>query len=364
LGETFASVPAMEYRKKLDGTREPTNDTAVYDVLHNKPNEDMAPFNFKEACMSAINLGGNSVSHKLVNKYGELVGLYPYEWQRVRIEKENNRLVYTIVDGIGQPKLNRSEVFHIPGPSLNGYIGLTPIEYIAGAISLGLSYEQFGRQFYKNGVNSSGAFSFAGELTEASFKRLKADLKTNYAGMVNAGVPMLLENGGKFEPFAMKPADAQLIENKRFQKEDIASVYRMHMLQDLTHATFSNIENLSLQFVIYTMLPHFKRAEDCINAQLLTFEQRKAGYYIEFNMSGLLRGDMKSRAEAYSTGRTAGYLSVNDIRKLENMSPIPNGDIYLQPLNYAEAGTIQKEDQTKAMTEAIYKMLENKGVEK
>lgn len=371
LGETLASMPVMEYRKKPDGSREPTNDTYVYDILHNRPNEDMAPFNFKEACMSAINLGGNSVSQKLVNKYGDLVGLYPYEWQRVNISRDQTtkKLLYSI--DANKLILKRSEVFHIPGPSLNGIIGLTPLEYIAGAISLGLSYEEFGRKFYRNGVNSSGAFSFPGELSDPSFQRLKTELKTNYAGATNIGVPMLLEGGGKFEPFAMKPVDAQLIENKRFQKEDIASIYRvpMHMIQDLTHATFSNIENLSLQFVVYTMLPHFKRWEENINAQLLTPGQRQAGYYLEFKIDGLLRGDIKSRYEAYAQGRLNSFLSINDIRRLENMNAVEGGDSYIQPLSYInvdladdyyKSKMINQQDKTKAMEEAIYKMIQQK----
>jgi len=366
LSETLASTPIMEYRKKQDGTRDPTNDTPAYDILHNRPNQDMAPFNFKEACMGAINLGGNSVSHKLVNKFGELVGLYPYEWQHVDIKKEE-RLVYTILDGRGQPKLQRNEVFHIPGPSLNGLIGLTPLEYIAGAVSLGLSYEDFGRKFYRNGVNSSGAFSFPNELTDPAFQRLKTELKTNYAGAVNIGVPMLLEMGGKFEPFAMKPADAQLIENKHFQIEDICRFYRVpqHLVQMLTESTNNNIEHQSLEFVMYTMLPHFKRWEENINAQLLTSDERRAGYFMEFNIGGLLRGDQKSRADAYAAGRQWGWLSVNDIRRLENMSPISNGNIYLTPSNMYEAGKEpsqqQQQDKTKALAEEIFKMIQEKG---
>jgi HK97 family phage portal protein len=156
----------------------------------------------------------------------------------------------------------------------------------------------------------------------------------------------------------MKPADAQLIESKRFQIEDIARIYRvpLHLIQDLTRSTNNNIEHQSLEFVMYTMLPHFLRWEENINMQLLTPSERKQGYYVEFVIDNLLRGDSKSRAESYRIGRDAGYLSVNEIRKMENMNPIENGDIYLQPMNYVEAGT-QQESQFEKVEE-----VENKKV--
>ena len=366
LGETFASMPAMEYRKNANGDRETTRDTAAFEILHNAPNEEMAPFSFKETCMMNLNLGGNGVCEKLVNRFGDLVGLYPYKWQMVGIErdKETGKLVYRVSDGSSQKILKREQVFHVPGLSFDGIIGLSPIEYAASAIRLGINYEKFGINFYKNGTNSSGAFTFPNQLTDEAFQRLKKDLKDNYAGLRNTGTPMLLEAGGEFKQFAMKPADAQLIENKRFQVEDIARMYRvpLHLIGDLTRSTNNNIEHQSLEFVMYTMLPWFKRWEENINMQLLTPMERRAGYYIEFKIDSLLRGDAKSRAEAYAAGRQWGWLSVNDIRKLENMPAIPNGDIYLQPSNMIEAGKeVQGSDKVKAMAEEIYKMIIEKG---
>jgi HK97 family phage portal protein len=364
LAETHASVPALLYMKREDGERESRNDLAVYDILHNKPNDEMSPFNFKEACMMALNLGGNAVCERLVNRRGELVGLYPYQWQQVRIvrDPETQRLKYEI-SGTGSKVLNRSQVFHIPGPSLDGVIGMSPIEYASSAIRLGQSYEKFGVNLYQNSAMSSGAFKFPHTLSDEGFQRLKKELKENYAGLKNAGVPILLEQGGEFQPFTMKPADAQLIENKKFQIEDIARIYRvpLHLIQNLDRATNNNIEHQSLEFVMYTMLPWFKRWEENINMQLLTQAQRRAGYYVEFKLDGLLRGDAASRARAYALGRQWGWLSVNDIRRLENLPRIENGDIYLQPTNMTEAGHAVNDSQIKAMTETIYQMITERG---
>jgi HK97 family phage portal protein len=310
--------------------------------------------------MTALNLGGNAVCQKLVNKKGELVGLYPYNYNRVNIRRDETtkKLVYKV----DNKDLKREEVLHIPGISLDGIIGLSPIEYAASAIRLGLSYEQFGVNFYKNGANSTGAFKHPGTLEETAYNRLKSDLKTTYTGLKNTGTPMILEDGLEFQQFQINPVDAQLLESKAFQVEDICRIYRvpMHLVQDLSHATFSNIEQQSLEFIMYTMLPWFKRWEDNINMQLLTPKQRKDGYYIEFKTDALLRGDTQARAVYYAQGRQWGWLSVNDIRRLENMPKIANGDVYLQPLNMGEAGNITAQNQLKAMTEAIYNMIANK----
>lgn len=364
LAETFACMPAMLYRKDQNGEREAVNDLAIYDILHYKPNEEMSPFNFKEACMTSQNLGGNSVCERLVNGKGQLVGLYPYQHMSVDISRNpnNKKLLYTIRDGIYKKELTRDQVFHVPNLSLDGIVGLSPIAYASSAIRLGMSYEQFGVNFYKNGANPSGSFDVPGELGEEAFNRLKKELKHNYSGLKRTGTPMLLEGGMKFTPHTINPVDAQLLESKSFQAEDICRIYRVpqHLIQLLGHSTNNNIEHQSLEFVMYTMLPIFKRWEENINMQLLTDKQRTAGYYVEFKIEALLRGDAVSRSTAYAQGRQWGWLSVNDIRKLENMSAIPNGDIYTQPLNMGEAGKIKHADQTKAMADTIYKMISEK----
>lgn len=367
LSETLAAMPIMLYRKKPDGDRESRNDLAIYDILHNRPNEEMSPFNFKEACMIALNTGGNAVCERLVNGYGDLVGLYPYKWSMVRIDRnrETGRLIYEIRDGTKIKTLTRDQVFHVSGLSFDGVIGLSPIEYAASAIRLGLSYEQFGVNFYRNGANSSGAFSHPMALSDQAYNRLKADLTSNYTGLINTGKPMILEEGMDFKPFTIKPVDAELLGNKKFQTEDIARIYRvpLHLIQNLDKATNNNIEHQSLEFQIFTMLPWAQRWEQAVNSQLLTPQQRKAGYYVELNMNSMLRGDLKSRYEAYATGIQWGILSINDCLRLENMNAIPEGDRRIQPLNMinitkADDYYTKQSDQAKAMAEQLQIMLE------
>jgi len=215
---------------------------------------------------------------------------------------------------------------------------------------------------FRNAAIPSGGFSTDGTLNESSFQRLKKEINENYTGMKNTGKPMLLEGGLKFIPFTVKPIDAQLIENKKFQIEDIARIYRvpLHLIQNLDRATNNNIEHQSLEFIMYTMLPWFKRWEENINMQLLTPAERRAGYYVEFDLRGLLRGDQLSRSRAYAVGRQWGWLSVNDIRKLENMPPIENGDIYLEPQNMREAGS-EAEQKIENIAKELYKMIKEGG---
>jgi HK97 family phage portal protein len=361
LAETFASVPIFEYKKQDEGDRLKTDDTGLYDLLHNAPNDEMSAYNAKEMAMYQINLGGNVVFSRKKNRFGEITELYPHEWKCVDIDRDLQckKLTYTIQNELKQR--TRSEVFHVAGPSLNGVIGMSPIEYAAAAVRLGLSYEKFATNYYKNGAFPTGFFEHPGSLNDTAYERLKQSLKKEWAGMQNIGNPMLLEDNLKFTPSPMKLADAELLASKKFQVEDICRIYRvpLHLVQNLDKATNNNIEHQSLEFVMYTMLPHFKRWEDAINTQLLTKAQRKEGYYFEFNISSLLRGDQKSMAEAFAIGRQWGWLSVNDIRRLMNMNRIENGDVYLQPMNMIEAGT-KVEDHKKEIIDSIYKLLESK----
>jgi HK97 family phage portal protein len=223
---------------------------------------------------------------------------------------------------------------------MNGITGMSILEYATSAIRLGVTYENFGQKYFENGAFPSGTFEHPGHLRDEAYERLKKDLKERYQSMAAKGEPILAEDGLKFVPFQLKMVDAELLSSKKLQIEDICRYCRvpLHLVQYLDKATNNNIEHQSLEFVMYTMLPHFKRAEECINAQLLTPNQRKDGFYFEFNINALLRGDAKSMAEAFAAGRNGGWLSVNDIRRMLNLNSIPNGDIYLQPMNMLEAG--------------------------
>ncbi len=362
--ETFASVPAMLYKKTDDG-RESITDHTLYTVLHDRPNADMSPFNFKETLMTNFDTNGNTVSEILRNSKGVIVGLFPQSYKNVeiKINQDAKRLEYIIGQGTNQKTFSKKDIFHVPNMSFDGLIGLSPIAYAAGSIKLGLSYEQYGVNFYKNAALSGGVLQHPTALSEPAFERLRESFAKSYQGLVNAGKPIILEGGATFASLTINPIDAELLMSKYFQIEDICRIYRVppHLVQDLRKSTNNNIEQQSLEFVMYTMLPIYKRFEDNINMQLLTPKERASGLFVEFKIDGLLRGDSKSRADAYAVGRQWGWLSVNDIRRLENMLLIPNGNIYMQPLNYGEAGNIDQQlTAQNKLAEDILKMMDER----
>ncbi|MEH7503280.1 phage portal protein [Neobacillus drentensis] len=360
LAETLASCPVFLYEKDENGNRKQVSSNAS-ELLRYAPNPDMTPVQFKESGATNINLGGNFFAQKVKNGLGDVIQLRPVPWNvvSVKFNATTNRLEYD-VDG---KTMTRDDILHIPGLTFDGYIGVTPITYAQNALNTGKNQDEFTNNFYNNSVQTSGAFEYPDELSDPAFKRLKEDIKTNYRGLKNSGTPLILEGGGKYREFTMKLSDAQFIESKRFSVEDICRLFRvpLHLVQDLSRSTNNNIEHQSLEFVMYTMLPWFKRWEENFNLQLLTTEDKKQGRYFEFKIDALLRGDAKTRAESYAIGRQWGWLSVNDIRRMENMNPIPNGDIYLQPSNMYEAG---KQPQVKAqaqLVEEIYNMIKERG---
>lgn len=342
LSETFASVTINEFKKdKKSGDREKTDETGLYPILRFAPNDETSRYNFQECLLTQINFGGNFLAERIMNGR-KIAGLSQIPWQYYDIYRDNEdkKLKYRIIGNENNTVLERNQVLHIPGPSTNGIVGMSLLTYAASTIQLGQTYEKFGQNFFKNGALTSGIFETEGTLKDEAFNRLKKDLKKNYQGLVNAGVPMIAEDGLKYRPLNINPVDAELLTSKRFQIEDICRFFRVppHLVQHLEKATFNNVEHLSLEFVMYTMLPHFRRVEDNINCQLLTPQQRAEGYFFEYNMASLLRGDQKTMAESFAKGIQWGWLSVNDVRRMLNLNQVEGGDEYLRPLNMVPIG--------------------------
>ncbi len=296
--------------------------------------------------MYQINLGGNFVAERIMN--GRKIAGFaqiPYEKYDIIKDPDDFKLKYRLRGGDGTKVLNRDQVLHVPGPSTNGLVGMSLLSFGASTINLGKTYDTFGQKFYQNGATPSGIFEIEKFLKDEAYNRLKQDLGSKHTGLMNAGSPMLLEDGLTYKPLTINPIDAELLSSRKFQVEDICRFFRVqpHMVQHLEKATNNNIEQQSLEFVMYTMLPHFKRVENNINTQLLTPRQRADGYFLEYNMASLLRGDQKAMSLGFSKGIQWGWYSVNDVRRILNLNSVDNGDTHLQPLNMAPLGTTPEE---------------------
>ena len=227
--------------------------------------------------------------------------------------------------------LDPSEVLHIPGLGFDGLVGYSPIAMAKNAIGMAIACEEYGAKFFANGAAPGGVLEHPGTIKDP--QRVRESWQSTFGGSGNANKIAVLEEGMKYTPIGISPEQAQFLETRKFQINEIARIFRVppHMVGDLEKSSFSNIEQQSLEFVKYTLDPWVIRWEQSIQRSLLSKDE-KAVYFVKFNLEGLLRGDYQSRMNGYAIGRQNGWMSANDIRELENLDRIPaedGGDLYL-----------------------------------
>lgn len=341
IAESIASLPLHVYR--MEGARrQKITDSPEYRLLHDEPNEIMTSFVLRETMSAHVLLWGNAYALILRNGGGQPVSLLPIHPRGVSVRKQpNGQLAYTFtLDGKAY-SVNQADMLHVPGLSFDGFTGMSPIRYAAESIGLALAAEEYGARFFGNGSVPQGIITVPGRLSTQQLTGLRESWAANYGGLNNSNKTAVLFDNAKFERISMPPEEAQFIETRKYQVSDIARWYRVppHMIGDLERATFSNIEHQALEFVQHTLRPWLVRFEQEINRKLFPSSSsgQPSGVYVEFNVDGLLRGDIKARGDYYIRGRQWGWLSANDIRAKENMDPIEGGDTYLTPLNMVDA---------------------------
>ena len=341
ISESIASLPLHVYERGDQRRRVVTGPATR--LLHDEPNPLMSSFTFRETLAANVLLHGNGFAAIIRNGGGDAIELLPVPSPSVTVRRASAQLVYDVrLDGVQSFTVGQADMLHVPGLSFDGLLGLSPIRYAAQSIGLGLAAEQYGAAFFGNGSTPSGYISLPGKLSKDQASAMRDAWFSVYGGVKNAGKTAVLFEGGKFERISIPPNEAQFIETRKFQISDIARWYRVppHMIGDLERATFSNIEHQQLEFVMHTLRPWLVRIEHELNRKLFpsSMDGTPGGMLCEFNVDGLLRGDVKSRGDYYVRGRQWGWLSVNDIRRLENMEPLDEGDVYLQPMNMVAAG--------------------------
>jgi HK97 family phage portal protein len=343
LSETVASLPLPLYRRVGDRGRERAIDHPLYTLLHDAPNPEMTSFELRETLMGHLALWGNSYCDIETDGAGRVTALWPLRPDKmaVRRDKGTGLIVYeyTLPGTMQKVQLAADRILHLRGLSVNGLVGLPPIAMARQSIGLAIATEEFGARFFSNNAQPGVVLEHPGKLGEEAYTRLRESWSETHSGLSNAHRVAILEEGMKLDKIGIPPNDAQFLETRKFQAVEIARIFRVppHLIGDLDRATFSNIEQQSLEFVIHTIRPWLVRIEQAITRSLLMPSERRT-YFAEFLVDGLLRGDTTSRYQAYAIGRQWGWLSINDVRERENMNPVAGGDAYLEPLNMTEAG--------------------------
>ena len=291
------------------------------------PNSEMTSFVLRETLLAHLLLWGNAYCQIIRSGRSQILGLYPLLPDRMEIDRDSaGALTYTYSTSGGQTvRLRPEDVLHIPGLGFDGIMGYSPIALEKNAIGLGLAAEEYGSKFFSNGARPSGILTHPNTVKDP--KKLRDSWNAAYGGSNNSGRVAVLEENMSYTPISMPNSEAQFLETRKFQVSEICRIYRVppHMVGDLEHATFSNIEHQSISFAVHTIRPWVVRLEQAMNRALFS-DKEKGVYYVRFNMDGLMRGDYKSRMEGYAIGRQNGWMSANDIRELENMNPIPDAD--------------------------------------
>jgi len=341
LAESIASLPLHFYQYNDAGGKEKAVNHPLYWLLHDEPNPEMSSFSFRETLMTHLLLWGNAYAQIIRNGRGEVIALYPLMPDRMTVDRDARGRIYyeytrsdSDANTLGKKStviLSPEDVFHIPGLGFDGLVGYSPIAMAKQAIGMGLACDEYGAAFYQNGAQPGGVLEHPNVVKDP--KRVRESWNAIYQGSRNAHRIAVLEEGMTYKPITISPEQAQFLETRKFQIDEIARIFRVppHMIGDLEKSSFSNIEQQSLEFVKYTLAPWISRWEQAIQRSLLLMSERTR-YFARFNVEGLLRGDYQSRMNGYAVARQNGWMSANDIRELESLDMIPDeqgGNLYL-----------------------------------
>ena len=343
LSESLASLPLVIYQRRADGGKEKVTDHWLYRLLAKRPNRFQNPFEWREMLQGHLALRGNAYNQIITNAKGEVVELMPLHPDRIRLELlPSGEYRYRFTDRFGTESiLPRGEVWHLRGLSSDGLMGMSPIELARENLGMALAAQDYGARFFANDAKPTGGWiEFPGSFKDSEAKKVFRESYQQAQSGANRGKVLVLENGMKFHEVGVTNKDAQFLELRKFQITDVARLFRVppHMIGDLDRATFSNIEQQSLEFVMHTMTPWAERWEASIESELLL---EGDDIEVEFDFANLMRGDAASRASYYQSGIQNGWLTRNEARIAENLNPLEGLDEPLRPLNMVEESTAE-----------------------
>lgn len=350
ISDQVGALPLPVYKRLSPRGKERAPAHPLYTLLHDQPNGEMGAMAFRSAMQRHVLISGNAYAEIERTNAGRasgggIIALHGIHPSRVtpKRDKATKALVYEVRNATRGPStIAAQDMFHVRGPSDDGIVGMSVLQFARHSLGLGIAAEQQAGKMFSNGVMPSGVLMHPGTISEEAADRLK---KQKADSARDRGV-MLLEEGMGWEQTSLNPDDAQWLETRKFQVSEVARWLNLppHKLGDMEHATFSNIEHQALEFVIDCLLPWLVRWEEEIHLKLFAPQDRRV-HYAKHVVAGLLRGDIKTRYMAYQLGKRGGWLSANDIRELEDMNDLPGdqGNIYEVPLNVQSAADVGKD---------------------
>lgn len=333
LSQSVAQVPAILYRRTKEGGAEPATDHPLYNLIQNLSSAEMTAQERCELDMNHLLLRG-SAFRQVVRSGGQVKEINPLHPDYMRMYRApDGSLAYDYHPPIGQKQtFSADQVWRTIGMSFNGIQGVSPILYARESIGLAMATEEHGAKLFSNGAQLATALEHPGNMSADAQKRLKDSIDRNYSGSQNAHKTIVLEEGMKVAKLAMSSVETQFIESRKFQLEEICRIFRVppHKIQELSRATFNNIEHLSMDFVNTSLMPWFVRFEQTMARDLLLPNERNK-FFFRFDADSLQRGDAAGRANVYASGIANTWLSPNEARRRENYNPRPGGDVYENP---------------------------------
>lgn len=333
LSGAVASLPLKVYKDTTEG-RQPATNHRAYRLLHQQPNPRMTPFVFKELIMGGLLLNGNFFAYIDRDQAGQPVALWPLDPLRVTVDVDQatGAITYKVRTALkGEQILAPDNVFHVLGLTLDGIQGVSPITLARESLGSAISELRHGASFFKNGASVGGVLQHPGNLGEKAARTLRESWRDKYSGSDNAGKVAILEEGMEFKPVALSNKDSQWIESRQVSVLDMARIFGIPpaLLGHLEKASYSSQEAQNLEFLTHSLRPWLTRIEQTADKALIGH----SNLYCEFTAGDLLRTDLKTRYEAYRTALSAGFMSVNEVRKLENLPAVDGGDELYRPLN-------------------------------
>lgn len=330
---TIGSLPFLVYRKRADGSAEVARDHWLFRLIHDSPNADQTALDFWEFMQAVLELRGNALAYAPKAAGGRTIALQPIPWDYVSVKRlDNGDLQYTYPNDKGEPQVRRqNEVFHIRGFGGGPLGGLSTLAFGRHVFGLAIALDKAAGATFKNGLRSPGILKFKDWLKGEQRKETREYLEREHLGAGKSGKPLILEGGVEWQTMSLSPEDAQMLQSRTFSVEEMCRFFQAPPVlvghTEKVSAWGSGIEQIIQGYIKFGLRRRCKRIEQAVHKQLLTAKDRADGIFVEFAIEGLLRGDPKARAEFYRVMTASGIMSINECRRLENLPPVPGGDV-------------------------------------